>query len=391
MIFPMASLLKLTPFAVFTLCYGLGTAASAQSPVDQQTSNTTVSWASCTQTDASERLACFDAWVLEQKSQFRHTVSTYSAINSEANSTPNTSPETPVTRKNDDPDTTLADGCRNRQYSPLSRYWELEKGSDCHTFGIRGYRPISLSWIGSDSVNFAPSSPASDHTASPQPFQRAETRIQLSVRTKIAQGLLTPKSAEARDSLWFGYTQQSYWQLFNGAISRPFRTTDHEPEVMYIYPTQAKLPGGWQLRYTGLGLVHQSNGQSLPLSRSWNRVYLMAGTELGDRYRLMGRIWQRLPEKTNDDNPDMVSYVGRAELQGIWDVDKRNTLAATLRNSMAAKANGSLRLEWMRTLGTPESSGLRLHAQLFSGYGDSLVDYNRRRVVFSLGLSLVDF
>ena len=64
---------------------------------------------------------------------------------------------------------------------------------------------------------------------------------------------------------------------------------------------------------------------------------------------------------------------------------------ATLRNSLAAKANGSLRLEWMRTLGIPETSGLRLHAQLFSGYGDSLVDYNRRRVMLSLGLSLVDF
>ena len=31
------------------------------------------------------------------------------------------------------------------------------------------------------------------------------------------------------------------------------------------------------------------------------------------------------------------------------------------------------------------------HTQLFSGYGDSLVDFNRRRTVLSLGLSLVDF
>lgn len=345
-------------------------------------------WARCTQEDAAQRLACFDAWVLDQKRLLRHDAPASSAINNAA--TP-TSTSANTAEDNDDTDNTLADGCRNRKYSALSRYWELEKGSDCHTFGIRGYRPISLSWIASDSVNFAPSSPSEDHTATPQPYQRFETRIQLSVRTKIAQGLLTPKDSESNDSIWFGYTQQSYWQLFNGAISRPFRTTDHEPEVVYVYPTQAPLPGGWRLRYSGLGLVHQSNGQTLPLSRSWNRVYLMAGAELGDKYRLMGRVWQRLPEKTNDDNPDMVSYVGRAELQAAWDRDKRNTFQATLRNSMAAKANGSLRLEWLRTIGNPDTSGLRLHAQLFSGYGDSLVDYNRRRVVFSLGMSLVDF
>ena len=36
-------------------------------------------------------------------------------------------------------------------------------------------------------------------------------------------------------------------------------------------------------------------------------------------------------------------------------------------------------------------SNLRLHASLFSGYGDSLIDFNQRRTVFSIGLSLIDF
>ena len=122
-----------------------------------------------------------------------------------------------------------------------------------------------------------------------------ETRIQLSVRTKVAQGLLTRNSGTANDSIWFGYTQQSYWQLFNGSLSRPFRSTDHEPEILYIYPTDALLPAGWRLRYSGLSVVHQSNGQSLPLSRSWNRVVLTAGLERGHSLRVQGRLWRRLP------------------------------------------------------------------------------------------------
>jgi phospholipase A1 len=287
-------------------------------------------------------------------------------------------------------------GCKSRQQSELSRYWELEAASDCGTISIRGYRPISLSLIGSDSVNTAPNTPAPGHAASITPYNETETRIQLSVRTKIAQGLLTHEPSGLRDSLWFGYTQQSYWQIFSGDISRPFRITDHEPEIIYIHPANIPLQAGWRWRYSGVSLTHQSNGQALPLSRSWNRVILMAGLEKDDRFQLTGRLWQRLPETSeDDDNPDISDKVGRAEVAGAWHVNKFNTLGFTLRHSLRTAANGSIRLEWLKVLGGggkgSDSSGLRLHTQLFSGYGDSLVDYNRNRTMISIGLSLVDW
>lgn len=66
-----------------------------------------------------------------------------------------------------------------------------------------------------------------------------------------------------------------------------------------------------------------------------------------------------------------------------------------MRHSTNADANGSVRLEWLTKLGHDgilgSRNGLRLHTQLFSGYGDSLVDYNRRRTDLSIGLSLVDW
>ena len=66
----------------------------------------------------------------------------------------------------------------------------------------------------------------------------------------------------------------------------------------------------------------------------------------------------------------------------------------TLRSALKSNSRGSARLEWMQTLGTALGGGksnLRLHTQLFSGYGDSMIDYNRKRTVFTVGLSLVDF
>lgn len=278
----------------------------------------------------------------------------------------------------------------------MSRFWELEAGSDCGRFSLRSYQPISLSLIASDSVNTAPNSSAPGHTASYQSYLTSEERIQLSVRVKIGQGFwVGPKSA-GHDSLWFAYSQQSYWQLFTSSLSRPFRSTDHEPEIIYIAPTDAQLLGGWRLRYSGISLNHQSNGQSLPLSRSWNRIILMAGMEKDARFTLRARYWYRIPEDASeDDNPEISDTVGRAELTGAWKLDKDNSLGLTVRHSLRGQANGSYRLEWLKTLGdsgqSNRDSGLRFHVQLFSGYGDSLVDYNRQRTVLSVGLSLVDW
>jgi phospholipase A1 len=155
---------------------------------------------------------------------------------------------------------------------------------------------------------------------------------------------------------------------------------------MYTYPLDYKL-GSWRLRYTGLGLVHQSNGQDLPYSRSWNRVYLMGGAELGDKFTITGRVWSRVSENAaNDDNPDITKYLGNADIRLTWQIDRMNQVAA-----WAHGGKGAVRLEWFKVIGDPVRSNLRLQTQLFYGYGDTLVDYNRKRTVFTIGLALVDF
>ncbi|MBC7549121.1 MAG: phospholipase A, partial [Polaromonas sp.] len=286
-------------------------------------------------------------------------------------------------------------GCRNTQYSETSRFWELQRGTVCGTFALRGYPPASLAFAGGAGTH----PPPVTGPGPPPDYRHAETKIQLSVRTKIAKGLVKNGNfgQDDQDSLWFGYSQQSYWQVFSSSLSRPFRTTDHEPELIYIYPHQIALPGGWNYRLSGLGLVHQSNGQSDPLSRSWNRTYLMGAAEkvLGPEssLRLQGRVWSRLREPlATDNNPGIENFVGRAELGGAWQVNRANTLGLTLRHSLRRDSKGSTRIDWlMAPTSSPNYTGLRYHVQLFNGYGDSLLDYNKRRNVISVGLSLVDW
>ena len=365
-------------------------------------------WQQCAATtDNNARLACFDAWAQQQQpltappaAGWTAPAASASAAGAEATSTEATATAANAQSEAQSgapalalPATPTNGGCRDPRYSEMSRFYELEPGSDCGTFNFRGYKPMTVSVVEGSDVNTAPYSPSRGAPAA-QPYQKHEMRLQLSARTKIASGLLTGPSSSGKDSLWFGYSQQSYWQLFNGQISRPFRTTDHEPEVFYVYPTDAKLPFGWRWRYTGVGLVHQSNGQSDPLSRSWNRYYLMTGAELGDRWQVNLKAWRRISESTaEDDNPNIQDYIGRGEIKLGWNVNAQNYLGLTARGSIG-KGKGSGRIEWLRTLGEGWNGGksnLRLHVALFSGYGDSLVDYNNKRTVFSVGLSLLDF
>lgn len=355
--------------------------------------NTTTGWQACAAlVDGPSRLACFDQWARGQQAE-PAVVAPAGTVPPATASGQGVVPPPPIAAPAQVAG--ALHGCEDRRRTTLTRFWELERAADCGTFELRGYRPLIADIAISDRMNQSPDSPAPDHLVEGHgQYEKNEVRLQLSARVKVAANLLTRDDPVRSDSLWVGYTQQSYWQFFNGDISRPFRSTDYEPEVIYIHPLDASLPGGWKLRYGGLGLSHQSNGRELPASRSWNRIYLSAGAELADRVDLQARIWHRLRDG-QDDNPGITDYIGRGELVGFWRPDNVNTWQLTLRHALKSDGHGSARLDYFRALGKGARMGnlndLRLHVGLFGGYGDSLLDYNVHRTVLTVGLALVDW
>ena len=271
--------------------------------------------------------------------------------------------------------------------SVLSKAWELTPADKRGTFVVRTYLPNYFLPLHGTSSIVAPSSPTHPAIAQGTPYRRVETKLQISLRTKVAEDVLLPGA-----DVWFAYTQRSLWQLWTPSQSSPFRSTDYQPEAILVVPVPdrwATLPGGWHWRMGQFGVVHQSNGQSDPLSRSWNRVYLGTALERGE-FGLQLKAYQRLPESGEDDNPDIMRYIGRHEITASW-LPGRATASLTWHTDLGTLQRGSLQFDWTYPVRREQLLGLRWYVQLFSGYGETLLDYNHRQTSIGIGLSLFQF
>jgi phospholipase A1 len=263
--------------------------------------------------------------------------------------------------------------------SPLGDRWAIGLTSGDTLFDVRPHKPTYLLPIRySDRVNERPFTPqqAGVDEAS---LDSVEAKFQISFKFKLVDW-----TESIGASMWAGYTQQSQWQVYNGNISRPFRETNYEPELMLAWHPDREW-GGWRWRLFTLGLVHQSNGRADPLSRSWNRVYAQFGVEKGN-FMLLVRPWLRLSEmEEEDDNPDITKYLGYGDLIVSWRKGEHVLSGVARLNTGSGK--GSVQATW----GFPLVRRVSGYVQVFSGYGESMIDYNHYQNTIGIGFSLADW
>jgi phospholipase A1 len=214
-----------------------------------------------------------------------------------------------------------------------------------------------------------------------------EIKFQISLKVTLLENLFNTNS-----ELAVAYTQQNFWQAYNNKISSPFRETNYEPEVFWGLHTNNNILG-MQLRYFMFGFVHQSNGRSQLLSRSWNRLYLNFIFRKGNFY-LSLKPWYRIPEdpKTNpsdasgDDNPDILDYMGHGEVKAFYRHNKHE-VSIMLRNNLTSDNKGAVQIDWAY----PAGNKLKWYVQYFNGYGESLIDYNHRVNKIGVGILLTNW
>ncbi|MFP4331811.1 MAG: phospholipase A [Campylobacterales bacterium] len=203
--------------------------------------------------------------------------------------------------------------------------------------------------------------------------QQSEAQFQISFKKNILPDVLG-----SQGDIYLAYTQNSYWQVYDSDDSRPFRESNYAPEIYYESPIDREF-FGLDFKSYKAGYIHQSNGGNVKNSRSWDR--LLAEVNFGFReidFKLTG--WYRIPEKKKsypgdpkgDDNPNITDYLGSGRFEVTIPYYKHEFGIALQNNLNFEQNRGNLTLDYSYPLST-----FYLYLRYFSGYGESLVDYDR--------------
>lgn len=227
-----------------------------------------------------------------------------------------------------------------------------------------------------------------------------ELKFQISFKLPLWPGAFWSKG-----SIFFAYTQTSWFQQFNFRYSNPVRDSNYKPSIFYAYPADWNLFGG-KVKELRIGYLHFSNGiggdeclrdsNRNPLtiekcrSRSMgNRVIFELiwhkTTKNGD-FGIHITAWPYIPKRR--DNLDIDLYMGYANARLYYKYKKHFTelhIAPII--SDYTQYHGSLQLGYAYKL----SKFFALYGQYFYGYADSLYEYNIQAHRIGIGIRVTGF
>ncbi|WP_426197451.1 phospholipase A [Massilia sp. DWR3-1-1] len=316
--------------------------------------------------DASARLGCYDALAKELVKAEQTVGVPASASPEAANAVAAAMPSRPSAK-------VLAPAT---PISRMSQDWELNNDANRGVYAVRPFRDNYL--LLANQSNSTNDRPYRGFVAEGYQAKHVELTYQLSFKSKLIEGI-----AGSPIDLWAGYTQQSFWQAYARKYSSPFRETNYQPEIMAVLPINKQL-GPVNIRFVSLGASHQSNGQGLTLSRSWNRAYAALGLESGD-LQVTTRVWKRLDNaKSDNDNLDITDFMGHGDMKVVY-YNRGYEYSALVRRNFST-GHGALQVG----VSIPIVTNLKGYVQGFTGYGQSLIDYNYAQKSLGAGV-LLDF
>ena len=262
--------------------------------------------------------------------------------------------------------------------NPIAKRIELEEETELNPFVLTAHKP---NYFLPFAYNFDPNDKPFRSDLGDKQMDNTEMKFQISLKFPLWKGLY-----KGYGDIYLAYTNLSFWQAYNDSFSRPFRETNHEPEIFLSFKNNWKF-WGITNNLIDIGAVHQSNGQSGSLSRGWNRIYVKLVFEK-DNFTVSLKPWLRILKKggNNDDNPDIEKYLGHGELRVGYKLGE-NTFSSMFRNNFRSDNKGALELGWS----FPLLNRIRGYVQYFYGYGESMIDYNESSNRLSVGIALTDW
>ncbi len=219
----------------------------------------------------------------------------------------------------------------------------------------------------------------------PVNFSNVEATLQISLKRKILKNLFG-----LHGSYYLAYSQKSFWQLYT--YSSPFRETNYNPEGFVVFPVDDNKYS-MKIRSLKFAFAHLSNGQPNTsnvyvdgkkmknLSKSINYTYITMRMQYNT---LLLDLTLQAPLGTGanlSDNPDIMDYLGYNKIKFTY-FYKKSILTFMARGNFDTQ-KGALRA----TYSYPLQDETNLYIKIFSGYEESLIDYNRNLTKFSVGFS----
>jgi outer membrane phospholipase A len=223
-------------------------------------------------------------------------------------------------------------------------------------------------------------------------FAHPNAKFQLSIKYQMFNDEGTWVQAHPwMKGFYAAYTQTSLWTW--GGDSSSFYDTSYRPEV--FWQTENLRPGRWpgdaKVDFA-TGLEHESNGKGGDDSRTINHLYVEPIITFGDRQALFLTIAPKIYTYLGEfeDTPDVEKYRGYCDLKVIF--GQGNGWQARFLGRLGSEFDkGSLQVDVSYPLRRILNNNLDLylHMQVFTGYGESLLDFQDRTTQFRIGFSLV--
>lgn len=186
-------------------------------------------------------------------------------------------------------------------------------------------------------------------------------------------------------AVYVAFTNVIAWDVYEPSF--PYRDINFNPEIFYRLAVDAER--GIHL---DLGYWHNSNGEEGPDSRSWDRLVargLIPGSLLGREFVVAPALYHTLDTESRND--DIEDFLGNWELGFLWhnllSPDEEGDDIDLILEVIGGK--GTLQLGAQYRLDSYKWNP-HLFAQLFSGYGDTLIEYDERKTELRFGLSFYE-
>lgn len=258
-------------------------------------------------------------------------------------------------------------------------------------FGLRPYETNFISPVGYSTHKYPHlSATVPNSTTQQDQYGNTEAEFQISLTKMLTYNLFG-----WNENINVAYTQQVWWQSYSH--SAPFREINYSTEVFLGVPLSEAINEPYGLKVAKVGFLHESNGQDGYLSRSWNRLYV-TGLWQWDNLFLSTRVWYKLPEGEKhdgyyegavnpisgeyepnyqgDDNPDIQEYLGYGDVKLRY-LYGEHEIGSLLRYNFGSggKNRGAVDVHWSYPFLNSENTFW--YIKFFSGYGESLIDYDR--------------